>query len=206
MHWIAERRGVARAAYARRVIRRAGIGILSLVVVAIAIWWFVPRDDQTPDPSPVTAQTMPAIPAMPADAFEMTVESVHDGDTLRAHVATPNAVVTATASIRVRLIGLDTPEISPEPECWGAEATTSLTTLLPPGSTLWAAADREVLDQYGRHLLYLWSADGTFVNAELIAQGDGEVMIFAPNTLHESMFRSLEAEASAAGRGLWGSC
>lgn len=200
------------------MIRRVGIGILCLVVVAIAIWWFVPRDDRTPDPSPVTAQTNPANPAkpatsanpanpaIPADAFQMTVESVHDGDTLRARVATPNAVVTDTDSTRVRLIGLDTPEVFPELECWGAEATSSLTALLPPGSTLWAAADREVLDRYGRHLLYLWRTDGTFVNAELIAQGDGEVMIFAPNTLHEAMFRALEAEASTAGRGLWGSC
>ena len=203
------------------MIRRVGIGILCLVVIAIAIWWLVPRDHGTPEPSPVTAQTnpptqanpaipavpaIPAIPAVPAEAFQMTVESVHDGDTLRAHVATPNAVVTDTESTRVRLIGLDTPEVSPELECWGAEATSSLTALLPPGSTLWAAADREVLDRYGRHLLYLWSTDGIFVNAELIAQGDGEVMIFAPNTLHEAMFRSLEAEASTAGRGLWGSC
>ena len=63
-----------------------------------------------------------------------------------------------------------------------------------------------MLDQYGRHLLYLWTPDGRFVNAELVSQGDGSVMVFAPNTLHESLFRALEAEASAAGRGLWGAC
>lgn len=183
------------------MIRRAAVGILCLAVLAIAIWVFVPREAQTPPP--VTAQTTPGIPA---DAFQMTVESVHDGDTLRARVSAPNAVVTDTESTRVRLIGLDTPEISPDLECWGAEATTSLTTLLPPGSTLWAAADREVLDQYGRHLLYLWTTDGTFVNAQLIAHGDGTVMVFAPNTLHEQLFRSLEAQASGGGRGLWGSC
>ena len=136
----------------------------------------------------------------------MTVESVHDGDTIRAHVDAPNAVVTDLESTRVRLIGLDTPEISPAVECWGGEATASLTALLPPGSTVWAAADLEVLDQYGRHLLYLWTPDGRFVNAALVAQGDGAVMVFAPNTLHEQLFRSLEAEASAAGRGLWGAC
>jgi micrococcal nuclease len=44
------------------------------------------------------------------------------------------------------------------------------------------------------------------VNAALVAQGDGAVMVFAPNTLHEQLLRSLEAEASAAGRGLWGAC
>lgn len=188
------------------MIRRAGIGILLLAVVAVAIWWFVPRDAATTAPPTAAPSTALPLPGVPADAFEMTVESVHDGDTIRARVAAPNAVVTDTESTRVRLIGLDTPEISPELECWGAEATTSLTTLLPPGSTLWAAADREVLDQYGRHLLYLWTPDGTFVNAALVDQGDGTVMVFAPNTLHEELFRSLEAEASTAGRGLWGAC
>lgn len=187
------------------MIRRAAIGIVVLAVVAVAIWWFVPRESAPP--APAAMPTAPAgMPGIPADAFEMTVESVHDGDTLRARVAAPNAVVTDTESTRVRLIGLDTPEISPELECWGDEATTSLTALVPPGSTLWAAADREALDQYGRHLLYLWTTDGTFVNARLIAQGDGAVMVFAPNTLHEGLFRALEGEAASAGRGLWGAC
>jgi micrococcal nuclease len=188
------------------VIRRAAIGILCLAVVAIAIWWFVPRDAATTATPAVAAPTAQALPGIPVDAFEMTVESVHDGDTIRARVAAPNAVVTDIESTRVRLIGLDTPEISPAVECWGTEATANLTALLPPGSTVWAAADLEVLDQYGRHLLYLWTPDGRFVNAALVAQGDGAVMVFAPNTLHEELFRSLEAEAAAAGRGLWGAC
>jgi micrococcal nuclease len=188
------------------VIRRAGIGILFLAALAIAIWWFVPRDAATtppPAPAPAAGQTMPGIPP---DAFEMTIESVHDGDTLRARVSSPNALVPDLESTRVRLIGLDTPEISPAPECWGGEATNTLSTLLPPGSTVWAAADLEVRDQYDRHLLYLWTPDGRFVNAELVAQGAGVVMVFAPNTLHEPLFRALEAEAAAGGLGLWGAC
>lgn len=188
------------------MIRRAGIGILCLAALAIAIWWFVPRENTGTGPMPAPPATATALPGIPADAFEMTVESVHDGDTLRARAATPNAVVTDLESTRVRLIGIDTPEISPAGECWGAEATDSLTALLPPGSTVHAVADREVLDQYGRHLLYLWTPDGRFVNAELVAQGDGAVMVFAPNTLHEELFRDLEAAAAAAGRGLWGAC
>jgi micrococcal nuclease len=194
------------------VYRRALLGILCLAAVAIGIWWFVPRDPvpgAAPPPPAAAADpagAAPALPGIPPDAFELTVESVHDGDTLRARVSIPNAVVTDLESTRVRLIGIDTPEISPAPECWGAEATAGLTALAPPGTTLWAASDLEVLDQYGRHLLYLWTPDGRFVNAELVAQGDGPVMVFAPNTLHEALFRSLEADAAAAGTGLWGAC
>lgn len=188
------------------MIRRAGLGILCLAALAIAIWWFLPRNAVAP-PTPVTTPaTSRSLPGIPAGAFGLTVESVHDGDTLRVRIASPNAVVTDTESTRVRLIGLDTPEITPDLECWGAEATTSLGALLPPGSTVYAAPDHEVRDQYGRHLLYLWTPDGRFVNAELVARGDGAVMFFAPNTQHEQLFRSLEAEASAAGRGLWGAC
>ena len=189
------------------MIRRAALGILCLAAVAIGIWWFVPRD---PAPPPTAAAdpavAAPALPGIPAGAFELTVESVHDGDTLRARVSTPNAVVTDLESTRVRLIGVDTPEVSPALECWGAEATAGLSALAPAGTTLWAASDLEVLDQYGRHLLYLWTPDGRFVNAELVAQGAGSVMVFAPNTLHEALFRSLEADAAAAGLGLWGAC
>ena len=186
------------------MIRRAGIGILILAAVAVAIWWLVPRETAlTQPPAPATGQSLPGIPA---DAFEMRIESVHDGDTLRARVSTANAVVTDLESTRVRLIGIDTPETNPVEECWGGEATNSLTALLPPGSTVWAAADREVRDQYDRHLLYLWTPDGRFVNAELVSQGDGVVMVFAPNTRHEPLFRALEAEAATEGRGLWGAC
>ena len=186
------------------MIRRAAIGILCLAAVAIAIWWFVPRDSgPAAQPAPAGGQVPPGIPA---DAFEMTIESVHDGDTLRARASAPNAVVTDLESTRVRLIGVDTPEISPEVECWGAEATVALSTFLPPGSAVWAAADVEVRDQYGRHLLYLWTPDGRFVNAELVGRGDGVVMIFAPNTRHEPLLRALEAEAAAGDRGLWGAC
>ena len=171
----------------------------------VGVWWFGLRPHESPTDMPAPAAA-PTAPARPAEAFPMIVESVHDGDTIRAHVDTPNDVVTDLASTRIRLLGIDTPEISPELDCWGAEATTSLAELLPPGSTVWAAPDVEVLDQYGRHLLYLWTDDGRFVNAELLAQGDARVEIYRPNTLHEGLFRSLEAEAQAAHAGRWGAC
>lgn len=182
--------------------KRAAIGTLCLAVVAFGLWAFLPRDGAGSPAETVPAGTYPPIPA---DAFEMTVESVHDGDTLRATVSEPNTVVSSAASTRVRLIGLDTPEISPD-ECWGAEATARLTALVPPGSTIWVAPDREVLDRYGRHLLYVWTPDGRFVNADMIAHGDGTVMLFEPNTAYDDLFRALEADAAATGRGLWAAC
>src|SRR3954451_11767998 len=145
--------------------KRVLLAVLVLALAAGAAWWFLGSDDRQLDIPVATGD--PAMPPLPADAFAMTVESVHDGDTLRAHVDVPNGVVTDLASTRVRLLGIDTPEISPDLDCWGAEATASLTALAPPGSTIWVAPDVEVLDRYGRQLLYVWTADGRFVNGEL---------------------------------------
>ena len=118
----------------------------------------------------------------------------------------PNAVVADLESTRVRLIGLDTPEISPALECWGGEATARLTALLPRARRCGRRADREVLDQYGRHLLYLWTHDGRFVNAELVAEGDGTVMVFAPNTLHDRFPRARGRGLGRGPRACWGAC
>jgi micrococcal nuclease len=189
------------------VARRFLIAMIVFAIAAGAAWWVFGREqasDSVAEPAP--GAPAPAMPERPADAFAMTVESVHDGDTLRAHVETPNAVVSDTASTRVRLLGIDTPEISPVLDCWGVEATAGLVELAPPGSTIWVSPDVEVLDQYGRHLLYLWSDDGRFINGELVARGDARTEIYRPNTLHETLLRGLEEQAVAAGAGQWAAC
>ena len=184
------------------MVRRVLTGILLLVIAGAAAWWFVGRDDSATDVASPTGGVSDAMPAVPVDAFEMTVESVHDGDTLRARVTTPNAVIAGLETTRVRLLGIDTPEISPRLDCWGAEATA----LVPVGSTIRVAADADVHDQYGRTLLYVWTPDGRFVNGELVAQGDARVEVYSPNRTHEALLRALEAEAAAAAAGQWGAC
>lgn len=188
------------------MVRRVLIGILVLVLAGAALWWFVGRDHHEAEVAVATPAGAPTMPAIPADAFEMTVESVHDGDTLRAHVAAPNAVVDDLESTRVRLLGIDTPEISPVVDCWGSEATAKLSALVPAGSTIWVTPDAEVHDQYGRTLLYVWTPDGRFVNGELVAQGDARVEVYSPNRSQEALLRSLETTAVASGAGRWGAC
>ncbi len=146
------------------------------------------------------------IPQRPADAFTLTVASVWDGDTIRAVVETPTELIPTTEEIRIRLIGIDTPERSPDEECWAFEARDHLLDLLPEGSTVWASFDRDPLDRYDRYLMYLWNADGTFVNHALVAAGDAEPMSIEPNTLHAELFEVAAAEATASGAGQWGAC
>ena len=107
-----------------------------LVLAGVALWALSRQDaggtaapDAADRPTPFTE-----IPGRPADAFPMTVGYVFDGDTIELQHDAPNEAVTTTAPIRVRLIGVDTPEGTPAPECWADEARAHLAALAPEGA------------------------------------------------------------------------
>lgn len=127
-----------------------------------------------------------------------TVVAITDGDTLRLDVD--------GVELRVRLIGVDTPEVRDPVECFGAEATAALTALAPVGSTVGYAYDLDPQDQYGRELMYLRTADGQVINLALVEQGAGRAVLFEPNDQIWPALQQAEADARAAGRGLWGAC
>lgn len=127
-----------------------------------------------------------------------TVVSITDGDTLRLEVD--------GHELRVRLIGVDTPEMRPDVECFGPEATDALTALAPPGSTLGYTYDRDPRDRYDRELMYLFTADGTLINYQLVAQGYGTAVVFEPNDRYWDDLREAERAAQRDGLGLWGHC
>nr|WP_240948885.1 thermonuclease family protein [Microbacterium sp. CFH 90308] len=162
----------------------------------------------TPTPQKTEERDPPTtgIPSRPSDAFPLTVTYVYDGDTIEARVHSANGVVTSESPIRIRLIGVDTPEGTPSPECWADEARTHLAQLLPEGSTVWAAPDVDTWDDYDRRLFYLWTDDGRFVNHELVAAGDAEAMRVWPNVEHEQLLADAHAQAEASGTGRWGAC
>jgi endonuclease YncB( thermonuclease family) len=145
-------------------------------------------------------------PVRPAGAFPMTVKYVYDGDTLQLQHTTPNSVVTTTNPIRVRLIGIDTPEASPKAECWSREATAALRAVAPVGATVWAAPDRESWDPYGRRLFSLWTDDGRFVEGQLVAAGAAKAIRVWPNVANHAYLSAVEGQAAAAGAGQWGAC
>jgi len=124
-----------------------------------------------------------------------TVDRVIDGDTV--------SVVGVGA---VRLIGVDTPETvhprQPVQE-FGREARAFLQGLIG-GKAVRLEYDQTRRDRYGRTLAYLYLADGTFVNAEIVKQGYGHAYTEFPFRYLEQ-FRQFEREARAAGRGLWSS-
>jgi micrococcal nuclease len=140
-----------------------------------------------------------SLDAGPATA---TVVRVIDGDTLDLSLSGQR--------VRVRLIGIDTPETKDENrpvQCYGAEASNFVEQLLPKGTAVRVERDVEPRDKYDRLLVYLYrSADELFVNAELVRDGYATTLTIAPNTVRAPEFEVLKAQAQREHRGLWGAC
>ncbi|MBI2070592.1 MAG: thermonuclease family protein [Elusimicrobia bacterium] len=113
---------------------------------------------------------------------------------------------------RVRLIGVDTPELHHPRKpvgCYAKEAW-EYTKARAEGfraRLVFDPANDSVRhrDKYGRLLAYLFLADGTFHNRELIAQGYGFAYTRFPYG-HSEEFVAVEAEAKRQGKGLWSAC
>jgi endonuclease YncB( thermonuclease family) len=177
-----------------------GLAILVLVLAAYAVIAQLPgfTAGSGADDAPATS----AMPR-PADATLSHVAFVHDGDTLYLQ---PDGTTSRADEITVRLIGIDTPELRPEVECYAIEARDHLRALLPQGSEVWIAADRGEFDQYGRTLLYLWTKDGRSVNLDLVEEGYATALRIAPNDEYWPQLRAAEHAAEDAGAGMWGRC
>jgi micrococcal nuclease len=148
--------------------------------------------------APVVTTTAPAVSAarrLPA-GDDVSVARQIDGDT-----------VEVTRGIKVRFIGMDTPEKFGTVECYGIEASRYTASLIPVGTRLRLVYDVERLDRYGRTLAYLYRvSDGLFINAALVRDGYAQVYTYPPNVAHVDDFVALQREARAANRGLWAAC
>ncbi|WP_157981687.1 thermonuclease family protein [Protaetiibacter intestinalis] len=185
------------------------LGVVTLVVLLAVVLWLagggrlpslpsaVPPGATEPD-VPGDEGAAPAAsgtPEVPADAGEAWVRYVHDGDTLFLEDGR-----------KVRLLGIDTPEVGEHLECLGDEATAALRAVLPEGTHVRTVADVQGLDQYGRSLLFLFTDDGALVNLDLIRSGYAEAVVLEPNVLWAAELEAAEDEAQAASRGIWGVC
>lgn len=151
-----------------------------------------------------------AAPAqVPGDVQQAVVRRIIDGDTLEVAAVATGPVLTSTGPVDVRLLEIDSPETNDpdrQAQCYGQEATAELTRLAPPGSTVWVQCDRELLDRYDRHLLYLWNAKGEFVNLSMVRSGHAAAVLYPPNDKHWATISSAESTARSASTGGWGTC
>jgi micrococcal nuclease len=128
--------------------------------------------------------------AAAAQPAPCVVERIADGDTF-----------TCRDGRRVRLIGIDTPELAQgEP---GRQARDALTRLVPPGTSVRLEPDVAARDRYGRELAHVWSGS-RLVNEALVLEGWAMLYTVPPNVKYAERLERAQKKARAAGAGLWG--
>jgi len=157
--------------------RRRWFIVFALLVVIILVSVLAPR-------SPTT------ISAGNADAAVVT--SVTDGDTIRVDYA-------AGTDVRVRLIGINTPEAD---ECFGPESTEALE-LLVDGKKITMVGDVADMDDFSRLLRYVYLPDGTFVNEVMVRQGLAVANEYPPNVAQSEVLATALKRAKSEDLGLW---
>lgn len=184
--------------------RRAIGAALAVLVLSLGAYLIMTQLSASAPPTN-TAHNDPAVInlARPADSIRSQVAYVHDGDTLFLQ---PEGTTSRDDQVKVRIIGVDTPELGTNVECFAIEARDYLRMLLPVGTEVWISQGQEPLDHYGRSLYYLWTDSGDFVNLDLVENGYATALRVKPNEAYWPELRDAEAVARAGGLGLWGSC
>ncbi len=128
-----------------------------------------------------------------------TVNRVVDGDTVD--------VVVEGEIVRVRLIGIDTPEtVDPRKpvQCFGTEASQHLRDLLANQIvTLEHDASQGEVDKYDRELAYLILPDGSNVAELMLRDGFGYEYTYDSAYKYQEVFKNAEQDARDNERGLW---
>ncbi len=127
------------------------------------------------------------------------IRRVIDGDT-----------IVTSQNIRIRYIGIDTPETHHPRrpvECLGKEATETNRKLVE-GKIVILEKDFRETDRYGRQLryVYLRNPEGRpsiFVNEELVARGLARARFYPPNIREKRRIQEAERNARNMKRGLW---
>ncbi len=125
----------------------------------------------------------------------VSVERVLDGDT-----------VVLKDGRRIRLVGVNTPEIAhpPKPEePLGRWATAELASRVQD-VPLWLQRGQSPTDHYGRTLGHLFTANGRNITEELLYSGAGFQVAIPPNLGYSDCYAAAQAKARAAGKGVWG--
>lgn len=126
--------------------------------------------------------------------YKHTVKRVYDGDT-----------VILENGKRVRLLGLNTPEIEShyrQGQAGGIDAKEWLKEKLT-SSTVFLEYDKQQKDKYGRLLAHVFLEDGEHVNQQLIKLGLATLSIIPPNLRYSVELQQAELMAENKRVGIW---
>lgn len=136
-----------------------------------------------------------ALPALTGTRDERFCVRAVDGDTILLQ-----------GGERVRLIGVDTPELHHpvKPVQYFAKEARDFVQRRAARQRVWLEYDQTRRDRYGRTLAYVFLADSTLLNLELIEKGYGFAYTKFPfRSDYMARFRRAESEARRTDRGLW---
>lgn len=123
------------------------------------------------------------------------VRHIHDGDTIQLRDGR-----------KVRLIGINTPELArgnEAEEAYASEAKKTLRSLFNNDKSIGLVFGEEKKDHYGRFLAHVFSADKQDAQAALLKQGHAFAITIPPNTQLAACYLALEHEARCRKQGLW---
>lgn len=129
-----------------------------------------------------------------ADGQSARVVSVADGDTL--------TVVVGGERERVRVIGIDTPEMG---QCGADPARSALVAAAGDRVRLSADPTQADRDRFGRLLRHVELADGRQAAQVLIRAGHGREYTYDRHYRHRDAYLSAQRSARSEGLGVWGS-
>lgn len=124
-----------------------------------------------------------------------------DGDTIVVDIG--------TSTERVRLLGIDTPELFSDggPECGATQAAEFTAHGAPIGTSVELHRDVVPRDHYGRLLAVVTPiGHDQSLNAALLRHGWAERLVIPPNVANDHMLTAAEREARSEKRGIWSLC
>lgn len=144
------------------------------------------------------------------ELIEVSLKRVIDGDTL--------LIEKDGNEVRVRLIGINTPEsVAPDESrntIYGEMASDNTKNILKDTETLYLQYDEKLQDKYGRDLAYVWlkndvdtnseeDIENYMLNAILVKTGYAEQITYLPNNKYETLLKKLYDTAREKQLGLF---
>ena len=161
--------------------------------VLSTVTWEMPEEDRVYLPSEIRSTTVRG-----------TVARVVDGDTFDLSVDPDAARALGTDVIRVRLLGVDTPEVFTDtgaPEPFAQEAF-EFTRALIENKRVELEFDTDLWDKYGRLLAYVSMDGGVLLQDQLLVNGLARAS-YAFEYRRKDLFLELESRARNLRIGLW---
>jgi micrococcal nuclease len=104
--------------------------------------------------------------------YNATVSDIYDGDTVRVHIDL--GFNTWIFDQKLRLYGIDTPEIRGEERPLGLIARDFVIERIPVGTDIQVLTQRDATGKYGRYLATIFYDGGKNLNEELLLSGNAD--------------------------------